>query len=105
LDDILIISDVANTMAASILQDRNATLQLKYTMETETNQLISILDLNILRKVNEFTLGMYRKPTYTDKVTPISSNHPNKCKQAIFNNLLDTAYKTPINKDGSNEEI
>jgi hypothetical protein len=69
VDDILIIFDAANTTAESILEDHNAMHnKWKYKMETESNQQINFLDLSIYRVANEFTLGIYRKPTYTDTV-------------------------------------
>jgi hypothetical protein len=60
-------------------------------MDIETNQQINFLDLSENRKIIEFTLGTYRKPTYTDTVMRKSSNHPSNHKQAAFNCLLDGA--------------
>jgi hypothetical protein len=68
VDDILIPFDEACTTTELILEDHNNLYQkLKYKMEmeTETNQQINFLDLNINREVNIFNLGTYRKPTYT----------------------------------------
>jgi hypothetical protein len=48
--------------------------KLKYKIETESNQQINFMDLNICRGANEFTLGIYRKPTYTDTVAFIVNN-------------------------------
>jgi hypothetical protein len=48
VDEILIIFDAANITAESNLEDHNAMHQkLKYKMETESNQQINFLDLNI----------------------------------------------------------
>jgi hypothetical protein len=41
------------------------------------------------KKKNEFTLGICRKPTYTDTLIPESFNHLSNHKQAAFNYLLD----------------
>jgi hypothetical protein len=105
-DVFLIIFNVLNTMAESILKDNSAMHHtLKYTIETKTNQQINFLDLNYVWKANELTLCIYRKPTYIDTVVPQSSNHPKNHKQAALNNLLDRAYKILITKDGRKKEI
>jgi uncharacterized Rmd1/YagE family protein len=48
---------------------------------------------------------MYRKPTYTDTVTPESSNHPNNHKQAAFNYLSDRAHKIPMTDKERDKEM
>jgi hypothetical protein len=106
VDDILIIFYAANITAEAILEDHNAKNQkLKYKMETESNQRISFLDLSIYIRANEFTLGIYGEPTYTDTVIPESSDHPNNHKQAAFNCLLDRARKIPITNNERDKEI
>jgi hypothetical protein len=65
-------------------------------MEIENNQQINFLDLCINSKTDEFTIGIYRKPTFTDTTMPMASNHPSSHKQATFNFLLDRAHNLLI---------
>jgi hypothetical protein len=65
-------------------------------MGIENNQQISFVDLCINRKTDEFTIGIYIKPTFTNTTIPVTSNHPSSYKQATFNFLLDRAHNLPI---------
>jgi hypothetical protein len=43
---------------------------MKYNKEIEQDGMISFLDLKVQRYVNETSIGIYRKPTFTDVIIP-----------------------------------
>jgi hypothetical protein len=71
----------------------------------ENNQQINFLDLCIHRKTDEFTIGIYRIPTFTNTTIPMASNHMSGHKQAIFNFLLDRAHNLPITYEDRQNKI
>jgi hypothetical protein len=74
-------------------------------METENNQRINFLNLCINRKIDEFTICIYRKPTFIDTTIPMTSNDPSSHKQATFNFLLDRAHDLPITYEDRENEM
>jgi hypothetical protein len=106
VDDIIISFDTTHTSAELILKDNNDMhQQLKYKLEIEKYQRINFLDLCINRKTDEFTIGIYRKPTFTDRSIRVASNHSSSYKQGTFNFLLDRAHNLPITYEEREKEI
>jgi hypothetical protein len=63
----------------------------KFTMEKETQNGISYVDLKITREHNKLTIGIYRKPTTTDSIIYNDSSHPDE--QKISNKLPNKSYE------------
>jgi hypothetical protein len=107
VDDILIIYDSTHTDAPDILTDFNAIHpHLTFTADTESNNTLNYLDISIHRSHENLTKSIFRKPTFTDTITPYNSNHPPQHKFAaikfIFNrlhsyNLAETEHKQELN--------
>jgi hypothetical protein len=90
VDDVFTVCDPALSTAEAILHDHNNMhSKMLYKMETQKNEHISFLDLNIYRSPNTIDLGVYRKLTCTDVVIPHSSNHPASHKSAVYHYMLD----------------
>jgi hypothetical protein len=51
------------------------------------------------------SIGVYRKPTFTDVMIPAQSNHPVQHKISGFKYMLDRANKLPMSKEEHNKEI
>lgn len=77
---------------------------LKFTIETELNGQLPFLDLSITRKDNKIVLGIYHKPTSTQRYIPSTSNHPIQHKRAAFNSLVFRLVNIPLSKENYLEE-
>jgi hypothetical protein len=92
--DILLICYSNHTNIQTILNEFNTIHQnLEFTAETETDNNINFLDINIHRNASNWNISIYRKPTYTDTLIPYSSNHPVQHKFAavrFLHNRLNT---------------
>jgi hypothetical protein len=98
--------DSALSTAETILHyHNNMHSKILYKMETEKNEHISFLDLNIYRIPNTIDLGIYRRPTCTDVVIPHSSNHPASHKSAAFHYMLDRVQKLHLNDEEKRKEM
>ena len=63
-------------------------------METvKINNLLSFLDIKIIRDNNKFTTSVYRKPTFSGVLTNFESFVPNSYKYALIFTLLHRAFK------------
>ena len=77
VDDILIIFDSNHTDIQAILTDFNTLhSNLKFTAETETDNMINYLDVTIHRNPTDWKMSTYRNPTFADTIIPYTSNHP-----------------------------
>ena len=56
---------------------------IKFTSEIKINNLLSFLDINILRENNKFTASVYRKLTFSGLFTNFESFIPNLYKYAL----------------------
>jgi hypothetical protein len=85
VDDVLIIQDSNKTTAQDILiAHNNMHPSIKYNLEVEHEGSINFLDLKIHRLSDEISIGVYRKPTFTDVMIPAQSNHPMQHKISGF---------------------
>jgi hypothetical protein len=102
VDDILIIYNSEHTNIYNTLQEFNtAHHNLKFTLETETQNTINYLDITINKQQDKLTFGIYRKPTTTNSIIHNSSCHPNEHKRSAItylNNRMNTYHLTPENK-------
>jgi hypothetical protein len=83
VDDILIIFDTTKTSEHTIQTSINMIHPLLHiTPTTETDKVITYLDLTIHRLNHTFQLGIYHKPTQIDATIHFTSNHPTQQKLA-----------------------
>ena len=107
VDDIFIIHDqhtVFNTILKNILNNLGP---LKFTLETESNDSLSYLDLKISKDYQQSSLffDIYRKETTTDTIIPKSSYAPRQHKEAAFRYLFHRALSIPLTKDNFDREL
>ncbi len=95
VDDILVIWDLENgpyTILLDILNSQHSDINL--TVEEELNGSLPFLDIIITRpdttKVpvpRKYSLGIYRKPTHSNRYVHFSSAHPFSLKRNIVRGL------------------
>jgi hypothetical protein len=81
-----------------LIAHNNMHPSIKYNLEVEHEGSINFLDLKIRRHSDEISIGVYRKPTFTD-------DHPMQHKISGFKYMLDRANKLPVSKEEHNKEI
>ena len=63
---------------------------IRFTMETETNNTIPVLDTLVTRDSDGYlSTSVYRKPTHTDQYLAYDSHHPQSVKRGIVKCLND----------------
>jgi hypothetical protein len=67
--------------------------------------MISFLDLKIHGHASVTSIGIYRKPTFTDVMKPADSNHPKQHKTSSLKYMLDRANKLPLSKEEHAKEL
>jgi hypothetical protein len=106
VDDILILYDQRkideNMIMCKISEiDRN----FQFKISTETKNTINYLDLLIHRNNNNnITIGIYRKPTETDTVIHITSNHPYEQTLSAFYYYINRLIILPITEKSKQNE-
>ncbi|XP_053685711.1 uncharacterized protein LOC128735241 [Sabethes cyaneus] len=86
-----------------LLNSRHPTI--KFTVEREVDGKIPFLDLMISKKNdNSLKLGIYRKPTSTDRYITSDSNHYGAQKQAAFHSMVHRLISIPMEKEEFLEE-
>jgi hypothetical protein len=75
------------------------------TVKMEQDGMISFLDLKIHRHANETSIGIYRKPTFTDVIIPAGSNHPKQHKTSSLKYMLHRANKLPLSNEEHAKEL
>ena len=79
--------------------------KISFTLETENNGQISFLDILITRKNGTITIGVYRKPTHTDRYLDFNSHHKLKHKLRTASTLLNRAINLPSTSKGVKKEL
>ena len=79
--------------------------KISFTIETENNGQISFLDTLITRKNGAVTIGVYRKPTHTDRYLDLNSHHELKHKISTASTLLNRALNLPSTAEGVRKEL
>ena len=69
--------------------------KISFTIETENNGQISFLDTLITRKNGAVTIGVYRKPTHTDRYLDFNSHHELKHKISTASNPSKSGTQPP----------
>jgi len=106
VDDVLIIYDPNHTDINNIHRDFNAVHpNVKFTAETKSNNSINYLDFANHKTPTKWVMSIYRKPTYTDTITPYSSTHPVQHKYAAIRFLYNRLNTYHLHKKEYCDEI
>ena len=79
--------------------------KISFTIETENNGQISFLDTLITRKNGAVTIGVYRKPTHTDRYLDFNCHQELKHKISTASTLLNRALNLPSTAEGVRKEL
>jgi hypothetical protein len=105
VDDVLLVYDTTVTDILEVLNDFNkAAHPMSFTLEREINNQLNFLDITIKKVNNSFNFEIYRKPTNTDILIPIDSNHPTEHKISAIRYLLDRNNAYPTNTVSKQKE-
>lgn len=78
---------------------------IKFTIETETNNSINFLDLTIKKQNNQHIFSIFHKPTHPDTTIHNSSCHPVQHKHAAFYSMVHRLITLPLNEVNFNIEL
>jgi hypothetical protein len=78
---------------------------IQFTLETEVDKHINFLDLTIHIKEFKFDLHIFRKPTFTDKVIPLSSGNPHEQKFAALSYLINRLQSYRLSPQALHSEL
>jgi len=105
VDDILIMYNEEDTDIERILnQFNNAMPTMQFSIEKETNNTISFLDITIHKNHDSLSFSVYRKPTTTDTIIPKESCHPIEHKQAAIRYLVNGMNNYHLDKAAKEQE-
>ena len=68
-------------------------VNMSFTIETEQENKISFLDVNVIRKQGEFITNVYRKPTFSGVYTHFDSFLPDTCKIGMTYTLANRRFR------------
>jgi hypothetical protein len=74
---------------------------LKFTINRETNNQITYLELLFTKKRGQIEMEVYRKPTTTDVMTNNNSCHPQENKLAAFKNWIHRLLTLLLNENSN----
>ena len=81
-------------------------LMISFTMEKESNQQISFLDTLVSRKNGFIVIGVFRKPTNTDRYLDFNSHYDKKHKISTESaSFLNRACNLPNTLEGKSFEV
>ena len=66
---------------------------MSFTVETEQNNIISFLDVNVIRKHCKFITSVYRKPTFSGVYTHFDSFLPDTYKIVMIYTLVNRYFQ------------
>jgi len=99
VDDIILIFDFDHSNIQKILDDFNSLHpKLQFTAETEKDHTSNFLDISIHRTPTNMITAIFRNPTFTDTVSPFTSNHPTHHKYEKSNSSTTDLTHTTCNK-------
>jgi hypothetical protein len=99
IDDVLLIYDNLHTDTHTILTDFNSFHpNLQFTKETEHNNKLNYLDLTIHKTPTNMNISVLRKPTFTDTITPYTSNHLPQHKYAAIRFLYNRLHSYQLHE-------
>ena len=79
--------------------------KISFTIETENNGQIALLDTLVTRKNGIALIDVYQKPTHIDQYLDYSSHHEKRHKIGTASTLLNRAFNLPNTTDGKCKEI
>lgn len=89
VDDIFVIwPHGLETLETFLKHLNNIHSNMKFTMETETNNSLSFLDVLITKSQNSFTHTVYRKPTHTNRYLHADSHHHPAQINSVLRSLI-----------------
>ena len=90
VDDILMVYDENSTDIHEVHTAFNKLAPtIKFTIQTETDNSINFLDIEIQNKENGLIFGVHRKPTATDVIIHKTSCHPREQKHAAIRHMVN----------------
>ena len=97
VDDILVIYNETLKNIHTVLDVFNElSPTLTFTLETETDTNINLLDISIFTTNDSVQFKIYRKPTATDTLIPSDSNHPMAHKLSAIHYLANRLLTYPM---------
>ena len=66
---------------------------MEFTVDSERNNFIAFLDVNVVKHNDRFTTNLYRKPTFTGLGCKYDSAISEAYKTGLITCLIDRAYK------------
>ena len=79
--------------------------RIEFTSETELNNSLNFLDVQINKNNHEFSTDLYRKPTFTGLSLKYNSFITKICKTNLIKCLIDRAYKICSTYDSFSNEL
>ncbi|XP_055959216.1 uncharacterized protein LOC130014266, partial [Patella vulgata] len=91
VDDTFVVLD-ENDEPMSLLEHLNKQHpRIKFTIETEKENTLPFLDVQVIKVNNQMKTKIYRKPTHTDQYINYNSSHPHYIKRALISTLARRA--------------
>ncbi|XP_055534819.1 uncharacterized protein LOC129724165 [Wyeomyia smithii] len=78
---------------------------IQFTLEIEQNNRLPFLDVVVVNNSNHFEFEIFRKPTYTKRVIPNTSNHSSQHKMASFHHMIHRMESLPLSNEGKKNEM
>lgn len=83
----------------------NQNPKIQFTCETEKNNTLPFLDIEITRKEDLLDFNIYRKPTNTLRYITNESYHNYNQKSAAFNSMIFRLCNFPLSPENYNKEL
>jgi hypothetical protein len=78
---------------------------IQFTMEIESNNVISSLDILVVKKSSTLAIRVYRKPTHTGRYLNLESSHPPYVKKGLIHSLHKRAITICQDRQDLSREI
>jgi len=79
--------------------------KIQFTAENEMNHKLNYLDIAIHRTPTNIKKTIYRKPTFTDTIIPLNSNHPAHHKYTAIRFLFNRLNSYNLDQDEYKQEL
>jgi hypothetical protein len=96
VDDVLVITN-QKEIPNLLNQINEQHPSIKFTIEREKDNCLPFLDLLLKRKENSIEIGIYRKPTNTDRYITKNSFTTHQHKYSAFRSMIHRLYRLPLN--------
>jgi hypothetical protein len=105
VDELLTVHNGNKTDIEDLLNCFNClTPKRNWAIEKETGDSINFLDITIHREENNFSIDIYRKPTYTGSIIPNDSCHPTEHKYAAIRYLHNRMKNYQLSREKMDKE-